>query len=100
MDPIAVPGLVLGLALLAGIAVAVRRRTAASRPEPPRQATPEPGAAPAGELECPVCAHTFTPPSLMVITKAERRRYGRDPVQCPECHHIWNAGRKIKTIRS
>ncbi|AXK33785.1 hypothetical protein DVA86_15085 [Streptomyces armeniacus] len=67
-------------------------------PEPP--GSPEPSGPPQpGGLACPVCEHRFTPPAITVITKADRRRYGRDPVQCPSCDYIWNARRKTRTIR-
>ncbi|MGH3487504.1 MAG: hypothetical protein ACRDP8_06255 [Actinopolymorphaceae bacterium] len=71
---------------------AATRVGAAARPDPPVPAQ-------AGDLVCPSCAHVFAPPDIMIVTRKDVRRYGRDPVQCPECDHIWDARRKIRTIR-
>jgi uncharacterized C2H2 Zn-finger protein len=42
-------------------------------------------------LTCPSCTHRFKRPDIMIVTKAQVKRYGRDPVQCPRCGLIWNA---------
>ena len=51
-----------------------------------------------GEMCCPECEHEFTPPDILIVTAADVARYGRDPVQCPTCRHIWNADRSITTF--
>jgi hypothetical protein len=63
----------------------------------PPPAGPQP--ATSRDLTCPACGRRFTPPDIMVITEADARKYGPDPVQCPHCDHIWNAGRDIRRIR-
>jgi predicted Zn finger-like uncharacterized protein len=65
-------------------------------PAAPRVEPPKPNAS---NLTCPACRTRFRPPDVMVTTHAMARKYGPDPVQCPNCNHIWNAGRNIKTIR-
>jgi hypothetical protein len=52
-----------------------------------------------GDLTCPACGRRFTPPNIMVITEADAAKYGPDPVRCPHCDHIWNAGRDIWRMR-
>jgi predicted Zn finger-like uncharacterized protein len=93
---IVVGGAVVILLLLIGVVVSSRNR------RPPigsHNATPRvPLPANSGDLICPACGTQFRPPDIMILTKADVRRYGRDPVQCPKCDHIWNAGRKIKRI--
>ncbi|MGQ0841523.1 hypothetical protein [Actinokineospora sp.] len=42
-----------------------------------------------GELACPLCAHSFRPPDVTVMTTAQAKRYGKDSEQCPRCSHIW-----------
>lgn len=86
MDTWLIVGLVIGVAVLVGALVAVRtRRAHASQVSPASQASD-------GLLTCPACAHRFKRPDIMILTKADVKKYGRDPVQCPQCHHIWNAG--------
>jgi uncharacterized C2H2 Zn-finger protein len=50
-------------------------------------------------LTCPSCAHRFKRPAIMIVTKAQVKRYGRDPVQCPRCDLIWNADGRPHRIR-
>jgi hypothetical protein len=93
MDVVMIVGLVVGLALLVGVIVTVRGRRAASRPDD--------GSLEIGETICPSCGHKFKRPAIMVLTEADLKKYGRNPVQCPRCGHIWNAGGKPRrTIRS
>jgi hypothetical protein len=112
VDTLVSPAAVLGLILVVGVIVTVwsglrvrkpgagrdpampsaTRVGAAARPDPPVPVQ-------AGDLVCPSCAHVFAPPDVMIVTREDVRRYGRDPVQCPECDHIWDARRKIRTIR-
>jgi hypothetical protein len=47
-----------------------------------------------GELSCPNCKHGFVPPRVLMVTQAVVDRYGPNPVQCPECKHIWSRGKK------
>lgn len=91
MDVMVIVGVVGGLTLLAGVAVAVRSRRTSRHPS----------GKPASSVRliCPACGHRFDPPDITILTKADVKKYGRDPVQCPRCHHIWNARRKIRTIR-
>jgi hypothetical protein len=96
MDTWVIVGLVVGVAVVVGVIVAVRART--RRPEAGVM-LPPPGQAPDGLLTCPSCAHRFKRPDIMILTKADVKRYGRDPVQCPQCHHIWNAGGRPHRIR-
>lgn len=83
-------GLVAGVALVAAcvIAVLVRRRPASWSVR----------SAPERALTCPSCAKRFERPDIMIITEADVRKYGRDPVQCPRCSHIWDAGGRPPTI--
>jgi hypothetical protein len=56
------------------------------------------GSATSGEVSCPACGNPFKPASLRFVTKEDVDRYGPDPVQCPQCGHMWNAGRNITTL--
>lgn len=94
---IVVGAAVVILLLVIGVVVASRNR----RPAIGSHVATPPARLPAndGELTCPACGTRFRPPDIMIVSKAEVRKYGRDPVQCPKCDHIWNAGRKIRRIR-
>lgn len=48
------------------------------------------------EVKCPKCAHDFVPPRVLLVTQAVVDRYGPNPVQCPECKHIWSRGKKAR----
>jgi hypothetical protein len=45
------------------------------------------------EVKCPKCAHGFVPPRVLLVTQAVVDRFGPNPVQCPECKHIWSRGK-------
>ncbi|KMS76561.1 hypothetical protein ACM01_05135 [Streptomyces viridochromogenes] len=83
-------GLVVGLALVVGCVLVVRSRRAVRWSEV--EASPPAGGATDGMLTCPACAHRFKRPDIMIVTKAQVKRYGRDPVQCSRCDLIWDAG--------
>jgi hypothetical protein len=53
----------------------------------------------AGGMTCPMCGHKFTPPHVTIVTTDLVKKYGNDPVQCPQCRHTWNGGRDIHTVR-
>lgn len=89
MNVVVIVGLVVGLTLVVGCVLAARSRRAVRWSK--REASPPGGSATDGMLTCPSCTHRFKRPDIMIVTKAQVKRYGRDPVQCPRCGLIWNA---------
>ena len=56
-----------------------------------KQSTPsEKGQVKQDETRCPSCGHRFAPPRITLVTQAVVDRYGPNPVQCPNCKHIWS----------
>jgi hypothetical protein len=43
-----------------------------------------------GAAKCPSCKHEFEPPRITFVTQDVVNRYGPNPVQCPNCQHIWS----------
>ncbi|MER5219303.1 hypothetical protein [Streptomyces flaveus] len=97
MNVVVIVGLVVGLALVVGCVLVVRSRRAVRWSE--GEASPLGGSATDGMLTCPSCAQRFKRPAIMIVTKAQVKRYGRDPVQCPRCDLIWNADGRPHRIR-
>ncbi|MFJ4981803.1 hypothetical protein ACIP6X_42010 [Streptomyces coeruleorubidus] len=97
MNVVVIVGLVVSLALVVGCVLVVRSRRAVRWSE--GEASPLEGSATDGMLTCPSCAHRFKRPAIMIVTKAQVKRYGRDPVQCPRCDLIWNADGRPHRIR-
>ncbi|MCF1592158.1 hypothetical protein [Streptomyces muensis] len=97
MKVVVIVGLVVGLALVVGVLVVRRRR--AARWSQGEVASPPGAGATDGMLTCPSCAHRFKRPAIMIVTKAQVKRYGRDPIQCPRCDLIWNAGGRPHRVR-
>jgi len=60
-----------------------------SAPVSPVVPPPSPPLAP-GEVLCPSCGHAFVPPKVLLVTEAVTKRYGPNPVQCPQCRNIWS----------
>lgn len=96
MNVVVIVGLVVGLVLVVGCVLVVRSRRAVRWSDV--EASPL-GGATDRMLTCPSCAHRFKRPDIMIVTKAQVKRYGHDPVQCPRCHLIWNAGGRPHRIR-
>lgn len=48
------------------------------------------------ETYCPSCGHVFERPDIIFTTEALVKEYGPEPVQCPNCKHIWGLSPKKK----
>ena len=49
------------------------------------------------EVSCPSCGHKFVPPRVIVAPQAIYDKYGPNPVQCPNCKHVWGEDGKERS---